>query len=70
MKKTVQAKSLTDEKMFETIAKVGGSLFCIQAALAPIPPKVVLAKLRSMVKRFVAEGCTCGCRGNFERKKT
>lgn len=39
----------------------------IQAALPEFPKKVVLAKLRSLVKRGVLNGCTCGCRGDFHR---
>lgn len=31
-----------------------------------VPEKVLLAKLRAMVKRKILDGCTCGCRGDFE----
>jgi hypothetical protein len=64
--KTIQAKTLTDADVLKVIAKVGGSLFAIQDAFAPIPHKVVLAKLRSMVKRKLLDGCDCGCRGDFK----
>lgn len=30
------------------------------------PEKVVLAKLRSLIKRKLMTGCPCGCRGDFE----
>lgn len=30
------------------------------------PEKVVLAKLRSLIKRKLINGCPCGCRGDFE----
>lgn len=33
------------------------------------PREVVLAKLRSLVKRKLVTGCTCGCRGDFELTK-
>lgn len=30
-----------------------------------IPPKVLLAKARSLLKRGLLGGCGCGCRGDF-----
>ena len=30
-----------------------------------VPPKVVLAKLRGMLRRRLIDGCGCGCRGDF-----
>lgn len=30
------------------------------------PPKIVLAKMRQLIKRGLATGCVCGCRGDFE----
>jgi len=30
-----------------------------------IPPKLVLAKARRLVRRRLLEGCYCGCRGDF-----
>lgn len=44
------------------------SRWAIHAALAQYPPKVVNAKLRSMVKRGVLNGCGDGCydcRGDY-----
>lgn len=29
------------------------------------PPKQALAKMASMIRRGLVEGCTCGCRGDF-----
>jgi len=63
--KKLQAKTLTDADVIKVIARVGGSLFAIQDAFAPIPHQVVLAKLRSMLKRKLLTGCDCGCRGDF-----
>ena len=65
----IQAKDISDGLTTEAILKVrkpwGVSiLWDIQAEL-PFPPKVVLAKLRSMERRGVINGCTCGCRGDF-----
>ena len=33
-----------------------------------ISRKLVLSKLRSMVRRKILDGCTCGCRGDFTLK--
>lgn len=38
----------------------------IQDEFPQFPRKVVMAKLCSLVKRGMLEGCTCGCRGDFE----
>ena len=70
----MQAKDLSDARMYEALAAVRGrrgvpqwsSLWDVQGELPKVPPKVVLAKLRSMVKRGVLRGCACGCRGDFE----
>lgn len=29
------------------------------------PPKLALAKMRMLIKRGLASGCGCGCRGDF-----
>jgi hypothetical protein len=39
----------------------------IADALPDFPQKVILAKLRKMVRRGIVDGCTCGCRGDFQR---
>lgn len=70
----MQAKDVSDEVMLNALAITRGrhgverwsSLWDVQEALPKIPPKVVLAKLKSMVKRKIIDGCTCGCRGDFE----
>lgn len=38
----------------------------IAAAFPGCPPKLLLAKLRQMVKRYYLNGCPCGCRGDFD----
>lgn len=30
------------------------------------PPKLVLAKMKSMINAGLVHGCPCGCRGDFE----
>lgn len=70
----VQAKDLSDAQVLEGIVATRGrngvprwsTLWDMQAHLAAFPSKVVLAKLRSMIKRKVIGGCACGCRGDFE----
>lgn len=70
----MQAKDLPDETMLAALAAVRGAhgvpqwsaLWDVQGQLASVPPKVVLAKLRSMIKRKLISGCACGCRGDFE----
>lgn len=34
-----------------------------------VPYKVLLAKMRSLVKRGIIGGCACGCRGDFVEVK-
>ncbi|ALY08732.1 hypothetical protein FDH65_gp47 [Arthrobacter phage Circum] len=31
-----------------------------------IPPKVINAKLNRLIRKGLIDGCTCGCRGDFE----
>jgi hypothetical protein len=73
----VQAKDITDAVMLEALARCRGrngvptwsSLWDTQRELPDVPLRVVLAKLRSMVKRNLISGCCCGCRGDFELRK-
>jgi hypothetical protein len=37
----------------------------IEERLPSIPPKVIRAKCRNLIKRGKLHGCTCGCRGDF-----
>ena len=30
------------------------------------PCKLVLAKMKTLIRRGLVKGCTCGCRGDFE----
>lgn len=74
----MQAKDVSDARMLETLASVRGrhgvprwsSWFDVRDRMPDVPPKVALAKLKSMVKRGVIKGCTCGCRGDFELRDT
>lgn len=67
----VQAKHVSDEFMLAALAAVrepdGMSCwFHLRDSVAEHPPKVVQAKLRSMIRRGLIRGCACGCRGDFE----
>ena len=39
--------------------------FDLEERLPDVPPKVILAKCRSLIKRGKMHGCPCGCRGDF-----
>jgi hypothetical protein len=69
-----QAKDIPDEAIYQAIREVKAersgymtSRWDIEKKLSQYPPKVVMAKLRTLVKkRKTIDGCTCGCRGDFE----
>lgn len=70
----MQAKDITDDAVLAAIRseelRRGASRWDIGMELVlhvgEVPEKVVLAKLRSMEKRGLVDGCLCGCRGDFE----
>ena len=42
---------------------------CVRHAMPAgriLPDKLVLAKMRKLVAKGYVDGCTCGCRGDFE----
>lgn len=67
-----KASDITDAELLAAVRQVRiadinwSMLHDIRDALPQYPPKVVLAKLRSAVKRKLLKGCCCGCRGDFE----
>lgn len=67
---SAQAKDISDPTILELVSKLhrnlGASLWDVQLAIPEFPPKVVQAKLRSLVKRGLLKGCACGCRGDFQ----
>lgn len=73
MTKAIQVKSVADDAILAIIDETRRSesrwtfAWDIEAALAPVPPKVVRAKLKSMIRRGVITGCACGCRGDLQR---
>ena len=65
----IQAKHLDTDKLLEVIDVLGTSnkskwafLWDIEPAFPDFPPKVVLAKLKSLHRRGLIEGCCCGYR--------
>lgn len=51
------------------LARKDGSLFenSVQHAMpAGVPMKLMRAKMASLMKRKLVDGCVCGCRGDFE----
>lgn len=72
----MQAKDIQDRPVLEFLAKHAES-WCtwgdgwgnatVQDAMSPgTPGRLQLAKMRSLIKRGLADGCPCGCRGDFE----
>lgn len=67
----MKAADISDEEMLSIMQKVAlphgaTMLLDAQKAMPQYPPKIVLAKFRSMIKRGIIEGCPCGCRGDFK----
>lgn len=39
----------------------------VRLAMPPgVPDRLVLAKMEGLIRRGLVQGCTCGCRGDFE----
>lgn len=38
----------------------------LEAVMGPVPEKVVLAKAKKLIRSGKMDGCTCGCRGDFQ----
>lgn len=79
MRKRIQAKMIADATIIEAIVSTRGrhgvpawaTTWDLVEHLKMWPPKVVLTKLRSMVRRRVIGGHACSlsapyCRGDFE----
>lgn len=70
----MQAKDILDDTVLSVIdqklerERMWTHVQDLQAAMPNIPRKVLLAKMRSMIRRGIVDGCACGCRGDFERK--
>ena len=75
MEDKIKASNITDQEILDAMVKTiypetrWSFTWDIQEVLKQYPPKVVLAKLKSMKKRKIIDGCECGCRGDWERMK-
>jgi hypothetical protein len=70
----MQAKDIPEQPILDFLKAQGKwctwgkgySMPTVQDAMpAGTPAKVQLAKMRSLIKRGIVEGCPCGCRGDF-----
>lgn len=64
----LQAKDVSDELVIALVRQLGPSVtrWTLGDALPAVPPKVLLAKLRALVRRGFLDGCACGCSGFFD----
>lgn len=70
----VKAADITDAQLLDAVRATQGmhgvprwsTTWDVQDQLKTYPPKVVLAKIRSAIKRRLIHGCGCGCRGDLE----
>lgn len=78
VRKSIQAKDIPDDEFIAAVAAVSvetakrwghkdawANRFDVAEKLG-FPEKVVLAKARAVIKKGRMEGCTCGCRGDFD----
>jgi hypothetical protein len=72
----MQCKDIPDKPILEFLATQPGHWFGwwngrednVRKAMPlglDTPDNLVLAKMRSLIKRELVEGCTCDCRGDF-----
>jgi hypothetical protein len=70
----MQCKDIPDKPILEFLKSLEGQWanWCWEneknVALAMpkgVPPKLVLAKMRMLIRRRLVDGCGCGCRGDF-----
>lgn len=68
----MQAKDIPDADFLNFIATKGATrpanwvhIWHVEERWPDVPPKVLLAKARQLLKRGLIGGCGCGCRGDF-----
>lgn len=68
----MQAKDIPDDDFLAFIAERGAGkpagwvhTWDLAEGWPDVPPKVLLAKARQLIKRNLLGGCGCGCRGDF-----
>lgn len=70
----MQCKDIPDRPILEFLLAhkgqwctwFGGERSVTRAMPATIPPKLGLAKMKTLIRRGLVCGCPCGCRGDFE----
>lgn len=70
MDKALQAKHLDDATILEFVRTVNDDgrwalIWDFEDILPDVPHKVIRAKCKSLIRRKLLQGCTCGCRGDF-----
>lgn len=70
----MKAADITDEQIYQAIDKIRAEkqqyvayLWDMREQFPTVPPKILQAKLKTMVNKRRLEGCACGCRGDFTR---
>lgn len=58
--------AFNDFGVYRSFKSSSATVFDIESLWGTIPPKVIRAKLKSLLKRGLITGCVCGCRGDFE----
>lgn len=78
VRKGIQAKDISDEDFIAAVqeasrqaakrwgAKDAWAMVWDVTAILGVPEKVVRAKAERIIKRGLMDGCTCGCRGDFD----
>lgn len=68
----MQVKDIQDEPILSIIDRIRAEKnrcsFTDDFDALAIPRKLMLAKMANMIRRKLITGCTCGCRGDFERE--
>lgn len=73
MTKSIQAKHVPDAAVLAIVDGIRERedrwthTWDLEPAFPGVPPKVLRAKMASLIRRGILEGCTCGCRGDFQR---
>jgi len=68
----MQAKDIPDVVFLDIVEDINcleyrwAQRWDIEEKMPDVPPKVILAKARNLIKRNLMSGCGCGCRGDFE----
>jgi hypothetical protein len=76
----MQCKDIPDVLFLEVVRACGGAApagvamrwnvhAALEAAMGPVPEKVVLAKAKKLIRARKMDGCACGCRGDFQLPK-